>query len=130
MRWPAVFIALFLVAPAAAFAQRARDTFFNSVIPSRVDHLIGFIPTTFAIHPRGQRVVPITVRVSGRRYRYIFGNAAAAVGPTADVYLRNMIRGRRFPSPQGIFLDRRLNAPSVAMFKCARTSAATPTCWP
>jgi hypothetical protein len=99
-----------LVAPATASAQPAQDTFFNSVIPSRVDHLIGFTPTTFAIHPRGQRVVPITVRVGGRTYRYIFGNAAAAVGPTANIYLRNMIRARRYPSPQGIFLDRRLKA--------------------
>ena len=110
MRWPALFIAAFLLAPATASAQRVEDTFFNSVIPSRVDHLIGFTPTTFAIHPRGQRVVPITVRVGGRTYRYIFGNAAAAVGPSADIYMRNMIRARRYPSPQGIFLDRRLKA--------------------
>ena len=110
MRWPALLIAALVVAPAAASAQRAEDTFFNSVIPSRVDHLIGFTPTTFAIHPRGQRVVPITVRVDGRSYRYVFGNAAAVVGPTADIYLRNMINQRRFPSPQGIFLDRRLTA--------------------
>jgi hypothetical protein len=110
VRWPALLIAALVVAPAAASAQRAEDTFFNSVIPSRVDHLIGFTPTTFAIHPRGQRVVPITVRVDGRSYRYVFGNAAAVVGPTADIYLRNMINQRRFPSPQGIFLDRRLTA--------------------
>ena len=110
MRWPALLIAAFLLAPAAASAQRVEDTFFNSVIPSRVDHLIGFTPTTFAIHPRGERVVPITVRVGGRTYRYTFGNAAASVGPTADIYLRNMIHSRRFPSPQGIFLDRRLTA--------------------
>jgi len=90
-------------------ASSASETFFNSVIPSRVDHLIGFTPTTFAIHPRGQRVAPITVRVGGRRYRYVFGNAAAVVGPP-DIFLRNMIRGRRSPSPQGIFLDRRLTA--------------------
>ena len=66
--------------------------------------------TTFAIYPLGQRVVPITVRVGGRTHRYIFGNAAAAVGPSADIYMRNMIRARRFASPQGIFLDRRLKA--------------------
>ena len=58
------------VAPATASAQRVEDTFFNSVIPSRVDHLIGFTPTTFAMYPRGQRIVPITVRVGGRKYRY------------------------------------------------------------
>ena len=91
----------FLLAPATASAQRVEDTFFNSVIPSRVDHLIGFTPTTFAIHPRGQQVVPITVRVGGRTYRYIFGNAAAAVGPSADIYLRNMIRGAALPEPAG-----------------------------
>lgn len=109
---PALVIAAFLLAPATASAQRVEDTFFNSVrsSPSRVDHVIGFTPHTFAIHPRGQRVVPITVRVGGRRYRYIFGNAAAVVGPTAKLYLRNMIRARHFPSPQGIFLDRRLKA--------------------
>ena len=106
--WPAPVIAGFLLAPATASAQRVEDTFFNSVIPSRVDHLIGFTPTTFAIHPRGQRVEPITVRVGGRTYRYTFGNAAAAVGPSANIYMRNMIHGRRYPSPQGIFLDRRL----------------------
>jgi hypothetical protein len=112
MRRPALALVLaaFLLAPASASAQRVEDTFFNSVIPSRVDPLIGFTPTTFAIHPRGQRVVPITVRVGGRKHRYIFGNAAAVVGPTADIYMRNMIRARRFPSPQGIFLDRRLKA--------------------
>ena len=110
MRWPALVVAALLLAPATASAQRVEDAFFNSVIPSRVDHLIGFTPTTFAIHPAGQRVVPIKVRVGGRTYRYVFGNAAAAVGPSAGIYLRNMIRGRRYPSPQGIFLDRRLTA--------------------
>ena len=97
-----------LLAPATASARPAEDTFFNSVIPSRVDHLIGFTPTTFAIHPPKQRVVPITVRVGGKTYRYTFGNAAAVVGPSADIYLRNMIAARAYPSPQGIFLDRRL----------------------
>ena len=37
-------------------------------------------------------------------------NAAAVVGPSANIYLRNMIRMRRYPGPQGIFLDRRLTA--------------------
>ena len=91
-----VVVALLSV-PASASAQRVEDAFFNSVIPSRVDHLIGFTPTTFAIHPRDQRVVPIKVRVGGRTHRYVFSNAAAVVGPSADIYLRNMIRGRRFP---------------------------------
>src|SRR5215211_1903735 len=108
MRWPALIVAALLLAPATASAQRVDDAFYNSVIPSRVDHLIGFTPTTFAMYPRGQRVVPITVRVGGRTYRYTFGNAAAVVGPSANIYLKNMIRGRRHPSPQGIFLDRRL----------------------
>ena len=110
MRWPVLVLAVLLIAPATASAQRVQDTFFNSIIPSRVDHLIGFTPTTFAIHPFGQRVVPIEVRVGGRTYRYVFGNAAAGVGPSAGIYLRNMIRARRSPSPQGIFLDRRLRA--------------------
>ncbi len=110
MRWPALVVAALLLAPATASAQRVEDTFFNSVIPSRVDHLIGFTPTTFAIHPHGQRLVPIKVRVGGRTYRYVFGNAAAVVGPSAGIYMRNMIRGRRYPSPEGIFLDRRLRA--------------------
>ena len=99
-----------LAVPAPASAQKVQDTFFNSVIPLRIDHLIGFATTTFAIHPRGERVVPITVRVGGRRYRYIFGNAAAAVGPSATIYLRNLIRARRNPGPQGIFVDRRLTS--------------------
>jgi hypothetical protein len=103
-------LAVLALSVGRASAQRVQDTFFNSVIPSRVDHLIGFTPTTFAIHPPGQRVVPIKVRVAGRSYRYTFGNAAAGVGPSAGIFLRNMIDGRRFPSPQGIFLDRRLTA--------------------
>jgi hypothetical protein len=110
MRSAALVVALVLLAPTAASAQRVQDTFFNSVVPSRVDHLIGFTPTTFAIHPPGTRVVPIVVRDGGGAHRYVFGNAAAAVGPTADIYLRNMISSRRHPSPQGIFLDRRLTA--------------------
>ena len=110
MRRATLALAVLLLAPATASARKVEDTFFNSVIPSRVDHLIGFTPTTFAIHPRGERVVPITVRFGGRTYRYTFGNAAAAVGPSAGIYLRNMIRARRYPSPEGIFLDRRLTA--------------------
>ena len=93
----------------ATSAQRVEDTFFNSVIPVRIDHLIGFTPTTFAIHPLGERVVPIKVRVRGRAHRYVFGNAAAVVGPSAGIYMKNMLRARRYPSPQGIILDRRLN---------------------
>jgi len=110
MRCWAVAVVVLLLAPATAAAQQVEDAFFNSVIPSRVDHLIGFTPTTFAMHPRGQRVVPFKVRVGGRTYRYVFGNAAAVVGPSAGIYLKNMIRARRYPSPQGIFLDRRLTA--------------------
>jgi hypothetical protein len=106
----ALLVVLLLLVPATASAQRIEDTFFNSIIPSRVDHLIGFTPTTFAIHPSGQRVTPFVVRDGGRTHRYVFGNAAAAVGPSADIYLRNMINARRHPSPQGIFLDRRLTA--------------------
>src|SRR5215218_7400999 len=102
MRWPALAVAALLLVPATASAQRVEDTLFNSIIPSRIDHVIGFTPTTFAIHPAGQRVRPITVRVGGRTYRYVFGNAAAAVGPSAGIYMRNMIRSRRYPSPQGI----------------------------
>jgi hypothetical protein len=108
MRRLATALLVLGLAPATASAQKVQDTFFNSVIPLRIDHLIGFTPTTFAIHPRGQRVVPITVTVGGHTYRYTFGNAAAVVGPSANIYLRNMIRGRRFPSPEGIFLDRKL----------------------
>jgi hypothetical protein len=109
MRWPALVVVAALLLPATASA-RPQSAFFNSVIPGRVDHLIGFTPTTFAIHPLGQRVTPITVRVGGRRYRYIFDNAAAVVGPSANIYLRNMLRARRYPSPQGVFLDRRLKS--------------------
>jgi hypothetical protein len=110
MRYALVAVAALLIAPATASAQRVEDTFFNSFIPSRIDHTIGFATTTFAIHPVGERVVPIKVRVGGRTHRYIFGNASAAVGPSAGLVLRNMIRMRRYPSPQGIFLDRRLSA--------------------
>jgi hypothetical protein len=110
MRVLPLVLATLLGAPATASAQRVEDTYFNSVIPSRIDHVIGFTPTTFASHPVGERVVPIKVRVGGRTHRYIFGNASAAVGPSADIYLRNIVRMRRYPSPQGVFLDRRLTA--------------------
>jgi hypothetical protein len=110
MRHLLIALAALLIAPATASAQRVEDAFFNSFIPSRIDHTIGFAPTTFGIHPVGERVVPITVRVGGRTHRYVFGNAAAVVGPSAGLVLRNMIRQRRYPSPQGIFLDRRLTA--------------------
>jgi hypothetical protein len=110
MRIQALVVAGLLLAPGTASAQRVEDASFTSIIPSRVDSLIGFTPTTLAIHPRGQRVVPIKVRVDGRSHRYVFGNAAAVVGPSADIYIRNLIRGRRYPGAQGIFLDRRLTA--------------------
>ncbi|MEI2701168.1 MAG: substrate-binding domain-containing protein [Baekduia sp.] len=96
--------------PAAACAQKAQDTFFNSTIPSRVDALIGFTPTTFGIHPRGKPVKPISVRQSGRTYRFIFGNAATATGPDITIYLRNMTRYRQYPTPVGSFVDRELTA--------------------
>jgi hypothetical protein len=109
MRWPAALtVVASLLAPATASAQRVEHAFFNSIIPTRVDHLIGFTPTTFAIHPPGRRIVPITVRVGGRTHRYIFDNAAAGVGPSTNLFMRNMLSSRRYPSPQGIFLDRRL----------------------
>jgi hypothetical protein len=108
MRWPALIVAASLLLIPAPASARPQPAFFNSVIPTRVDHLIGFTPTTFAIHPPGQRVVPISVRVGGRRHRYIFDNAAAVVGPSANIYLRNMLRLRRYPSPEGVFVDRKL----------------------
>jgi hypothetical protein len=49
--------------------------------------------------------------VGGRRYRYIFDNAAAGVGPSTNLFVKNMLRNRRYPSPQGIFLDRKLKRP-------------------
>ena len=112
MRGVAALIAVVcacLLAPAVASAQRVEHAFFNSVIPTRVDHLIGFAPTTFGIHPANEPLRPITVRVGGRRHRYIFDNASAVVGPSANIYLRNMIRFRS--STEGIFLDRRLRRP-------------------
>jgi hypothetical protein len=107
---PTLVLAVLLIAPATADAAKVQDTFFNSVIPSRVDHLIGFAPTTFGIHPRDEPLRPITVRVGGRTYRYIFGNAAAVVAASPNIFVRNMIRQRRYPSPQGVFLDRKLTA--------------------
>jgi hypothetical protein len=107
-RYAALVVAACLLVPATASAQRVEDTFFNSVIPSRVDHMIGFTPTTFGIHPQGERLVPITVRVGGRRHRYVFGNASAVVAASPTIYMRNIIKQRRWPSPEGIFLDRRL----------------------
>jgi hypothetical protein len=101
-------LVVLLFAPVTAAARPAEDTFFNSVIPTRVDHLIGFTPTTFGIHPPTGPVVPIKVQVGGKTHKFIFGNAAAVVAPSARLYLRQMIRDRRYPSPQGVFLDRKL----------------------
>lgn len=106
MRRLVIVLAFLLLAPATASARPVEDAYFNSFIVTRVDHLIGFTPTTLAIHPVGERVVPIKVRVGGRTHKYVFGNAAAVIGPSAD--LRRMIRMRRYPSPEGVFLDRRL----------------------
>jgi hypothetical protein len=108
MRWPALTVAACLLLLPATASARVQYGFFNSSIPMRIDHLIGFTPTTFAIHPAGQRIVPISVRVGGRRYRYIFDNAAVAVGPSAKPYLKMLIGDRRSPSPAGVFLDRKL----------------------
>ncbi len=116
MRLPVAVLAAVLLTPAAASAK-VEDTFYNSIIPQRVDHLIGFTPTTFAIHPSDRRVEPIKVRVGGKTYRFIFGNAAAVVGPSADIYLRNMRKERKFPHPQGVFLDRKLKASERRDFK-------------
>ena len=119
-----------LLLPATASA-RPQSAFFNSIIPTRVDHLIGFTPTTFAIHPAGTASrTRSPFAVGGRRYRYIFDNAAAAVGPSANIYMKNMLRDRRYPSPQGIFLDRKLKRAEKRYLRSGSTSPATLTCWP
>jgi hypothetical protein len=107
---PTLALAVLLIAPVTADAAKVQDTFYNSVIPSRVDHLIGFAPTSFGIHPRDEPLRPLTVRVRGRTYRYVFSTASAVVAASPDIYLRNMIRQRRYPGLQGVFLDRRLTA--------------------
>ena len=107
---PTLALAMLLIAPVTADAAKVQDTFYNSVIPSRVDHLIGFAPTSFGIHPRDEPLRPLTVRVRGRTYRYLFSTAAAVVAASPNIYLRNMIRQRPYPSLQGVFLDRRLTA--------------------
>jgi hypothetical protein len=114
LRFAAPFAAALVLVPTAASAPV--DTFFNSVIPGRVDHLIGFIPTTFVIHPQGKKVVPITVTVGGKRYSYVFGNAAAVAGGTADIFMRNMLLERSNPSPRGVFLDRKLKPAEARNF--------------
>ena len=60
--------------------------------------------------PRDEPLRPLTVRVRGRTYRYVFSTASAVVAASPDIYLRNMIRQRRYPGLQGVFLDRRLTA--------------------
>lgn len=103
-----VLCALVLLLLPAGASAKAEDTFFNSFIPLRIDSMIGFIPTSFAIHPSNEPVKPIRVRLGGRTYRFIFGNASAGVGPSIGIYLRNMTRTLRYPSPVGAFVDRRL----------------------
>ena len=66
MRRLVIVLAFLLLAPATASARPVEDAYFNSFIVTRVDHLIGFTPTTLAIHPVGERVMPIKVRVGGR----------------------------------------------------------------
>ena len=107
---PTLALAVLLIAPVTADAAKVQDTFYNSVIPSRVDHLVGFAPTSFGIHPRDEPLRPLTVRVRGRTYRFLFSTASAVVAASPDIYLRNMIRQRRYPGLQGVFLDRRLTA--------------------
>jgi hypothetical protein len=108
MRLPVLLVAASMLLLPATASARVQHAFFNSSIPTRIDHLIGFTPTTYAIHPIGQRVVPITVSVGGRRHRYVFDNAAAGVAPSVNVYVKNLLSDRRYPSPAGVFLDRRL----------------------
>jgi hypothetical protein len=94
-------LAVLLIAPAQHPPDRSRTR--SSTRSSRAGRpLIGFTPTTLAIHPSGERVVrsrsgrgahlPLRVRQCRR-----------VVGPSAD--LRRMIRMRRYPSPEGVFLD-------------------------
>ena len=94
----------------SASAQKVESTFFNSDIPWRIDSLIGFTPTTNGIHPNGKPVKPIAVRESGRSYRFVFSTASAAVAPDITPALRSMTRYRRYPTPVGAFVDRRLTA--------------------
>ena len=55
LRLPIAVAAILLAAPATASAQRVEDVFFNSVIPSRVDHLIGFATTSSPSTRRASR---------------------------------------------------------------------------
>ena len=73
-------LAVLLIAPATASAQPVEDASFTSVISSRVDHLIGFTPTTFGIHPIGEQVVPIKVCAQIRRQLNNAAMANAGIG--------------------------------------------------
>ena len=106
---PTLALVVLLIAPVTADAAKVQDAFYNSVIPSRVDHLVGFAPTSFGIRPRDEPLRPLTVRVRGRTYRFLFSTASAVVAASPDIYLRNMIRQRRYPGLQGL-LDRWLTA--------------------
>jgi hypothetical protein len=111
MRRLLLALAVVVLTPVPAnAAPKAESTYFNSLIPSRVDHLIGFRTTGFAIHPRDQKLKPISVRYRGKSYRYVFWDAAAATGGTASEYVKQMVRDRRYPDPKGVFLDRKLTA--------------------
>ena len=112
----AACIASLVLATPSAHARTER-TYFNSEIPSRIDALIGFTPTSFGIHPRGKPVRPVQVRVGGRTYRVIFETASAVVAPDIGIYLRNTARSLKYASLRGSFLDRRLTARERKQFK-------------
>lgn len=109
---PALLAATVILAlPAVASAQKVQDTYVNSSIPLRIDHLIGFTPTYAGFfNPNYGPVAPQRVRFRGRTHRFTYSVAAAAISPSIDIYVRNALRQRRYPGNDGFFFDRPLRA--------------------
>jgi hypothetical protein len=98
-----------LAAPPAQ-AQRTQSVGISSYIPIRIDHLIGFTPS-HGMAANGAIPKPITVRMGGSTYRFVYMVNSAAVWPDSGMILRTLQRASGYAaSASGAFVDRKLTA--------------------
>ena len=96
-----------LAAAPAAGAPRAEYAMVNSYIPSRIDAMIGFIPS-HGMNPAGRAPRVVTVRHGGKTFRFYYENSAV-VWPRSGMIL-STLAGRYASATAGGFVDRRLTA--------------------
>jgi hypothetical protein len=89
-------------APPAAAAPRVESVKVNSIVPARIDELIGFIPVA-GIGRRIQRV-----SYGGRSFRFRYLNATTGAADTARVL--TSLAGRHASATHGGFVDGRVPA--------------------